>query len=127
MTDFPTTIPPMTIATSAATTEGYAALTQDFNPIHLDAEFARGTAFGKPIAHGTMALNLIVEAVTQAMQGAFFIEDLDIRFSAPTFVGQTLTGTMTQIEGGRYDLATTTEDGRVVMKGTARLSVRAAP
>lgn len=32
--------------------EKFAELSGDFNPIHLDAEFAGNTIFGKPIIHG---------------------------------------------------------------------------
>ncbi len=124
MTDFPDTIAPLTISTGPAVARGYAELTQDYNPIHLDEEFARSTAFGRPIAHGTMALNLVVEAVTRAAGGAFYIADLDIRFTAPTYVGQTLTAVATRQSGAEYVLETSADDGRVVLKGTARLAMR---
>ena len=37
----------------------YAELTGDFNPIHVDPEFAAKTPMGGVIAHGTLSLNLI--------------------------------------------------------------------
>src|SRR6266849_5867132 len=34
----------------------FAGLSGDFNPIHLDHEFAKKTVFRKPIAHGLLVL-----------------------------------------------------------------------
>jgi acyl dehydratase len=73
---------------------GFAGLSGDFNPVHVDAEFARGTRFGQPIAHGLLGL---------AMAGGFLsrvgvidgtaIALLDVRwtFKAPIYVGDTIT------------------------------------
>ena len=36
--------------------EHFADITLDHNPIHLDAEYAKGTRFGKPIVHGILTL-----------------------------------------------------------------------
>src|SRR5438270_5419201 len=35
----------------------FAALTGDFNPIHVDRESAAQTPFGRPIAHGLLGLS----------------------------------------------------------------------
>ncbi len=45
----------------------YAELTGDFNPIHVDPEFAATTPFGGVIAHGTMSLNLIWQAAAASL------------------------------------------------------------
>lgn len=124
MIQFPETIAAFSIRTSMKAAEGYAALTQDFNPIHLDEGFAGKTAFGKPIAHGTMALNLILEAISRAANGAFYIAELDIRFTAPTYIGQTLTAQAMQDDGALYRLEVRTEDGRLVLSGAARLAAK---
>ncbi|MGH1331739.1 MAG: MaoC family dehydratase [Paracoccaceae bacterium] len=124
MIQLPARIAPFSIQTNLDAAKGYAELTQDFNPIHLDADFARSTVFGRPIAHGTMALNLIVEALSRATKDAFYITELDIRFSAPTYIGQTLTGAASQEEGALYRLEATSDDGRLVLTGTARLAAR---
>ena len=44
--------------------DGYARLTDDFNPIHVDAEYAAGTPFGKPIAHGMLTAGFVQHALT---------------------------------------------------------------
>lgn len=124
MTDFPETLPPLTIATSPDAARAYAALTQDWNPIHLDEAFAARAGFERPIAHGTMALNLLVQAVEQGSAGGLRVADLDIRFTAPTWVGQSLTARAVRAKGASYTVSVTADDGRVVMGGQATLAAR---
>ena len=44
----------------------YAEASGDFNPIHLDNEFAAKTQFGGTIAHGMLLLGYLSEAMTHA-------------------------------------------------------------
>ena len=44
--------------------DAYAELTSDFNPIHVDAEYAAGTRFGVPIAHGMLTAGFVQHALT---------------------------------------------------------------
>ena len=36
----------------------FAGLSGDMNPLHVDREFARETAFGEPVAHGLLVLSI---------------------------------------------------------------------
>lgn len=38
--------------------ENYAKMTEDFNPLHCDEEYARSTKFNKRIVHGMLAAGL---------------------------------------------------------------------
>ncbi|SEI64590.1 MaoC like domain-containing protein [Pseudooceanicola nitratireducens] len=118
---YPDTIPALTIQSTPEAAQAYAALTQDWNPIHLDADFAADTPFGRPIAHGTMALNLLVEAIARA---GLRIADLDIRFSAPTYVGQSLTATARHQGAGSYEVTVLAEGETPVLTGRATLKAR---
>lgn len=75
-----------------AAVRAYAELTDDFNPIHLDAAFAATTPMGRPIAHGTMSLCLIWQCVglnfPAETLGALA---LDVRFVKPVHIGEQLT------------------------------------
>ncbi len=62
----------------------YAELTNDFNPIHLNTEFAAKTAMGGVIAHGTMSIGLIWETLEKTLGGAAIPNiELDVRFIQP--------------------------------------------
>lgn len=70
----------------------YARASRDFNPIHIDPEFAKKTPLGGTIAHGM----LILAYVSQMLTDAFGIEwltggRLDLRFKAPARPGDTVT------------------------------------
>jgi 3-hydroxybutyryl-CoA dehydratase len=60
----------------------YADVTQDFNPIHLDPEFAARTPMGGVIAHGMLSLSLIWQSL-QATFGTAQMDGitLDVRFT----------------------------------------------
>lgn len=62
----------------------YAEITCDYNPIHLDPEFAAATAMGGIIAHGMLSLGLVWQSLA-ATFGAQNLSDLllDIRFVRP--------------------------------------------
>lgn len=85
----------------------YAELTQDFNPIHLDAAFAATTAMGGVIAHGTMSIGLIWQALHRSVAPEAFVDaDLDIRFVKPVRLAETLVagGARRAGEPGVYDV-----------------------
>ena len=63
----------------------YAEITQDFNPLHLDAEFAGQAGFGASIIHGTLGVRVLLDAL-EAHCGAGPLE-VDFRFRRPIEVG----------------------------------------
>lgn len=75
----------------------FAGLTGDNHPIHYDVEFARGTRFGKPVAHGLLLASLTALGAstgTHRIDGFVFVEQ-GCRFLAPALVGDTLTPRLT--------------------------------
>jgi acyl dehydratase len=77
----------------------FAGITGDFDPIHVNEEFARTTQYGQRIAHGALILGYMSTASTLIHQG--FGRPLvslgydRIRIVAPVFVGDTITVTYT--------------------------------
>jgi 3-hydroxybutyryl-CoA dehydratase len=70
----------------------YAEASGDFNPIHIDTDFAAASQFGGTIAHGMM----IAAAISEVMSAAFRMDwvergRLKLRFKAPVFPGDTVT------------------------------------
>jgi 3-hydroxybutyryl-CoA dehydratase len=107
----------------ADTVHRYAELTADFNPIHLDPEFAATTPFGTPIIHGTLGLNLIVEAIERTF-GIFPGEvAIEVRFSRPVHVGATVHagGSLRDPATGTYEIFVETQDGERALEGTCVL------
>ncbi len=92
--------------------ERYAQASGDYNPVHLDAEYAATTQFGRTIAHGMLIAATISELMTAAFQRDWLESGkLKIRFRAPVFPGDTITAT------GVVKSAETTEGGTAVACG----------
>lgn len=116
----PRTLEPVELATTPETASAYAELTDDFNPLHLDAEFAATTPFGRPIAHGTMALNLVLLSAARSLGPAWQVDDLSVRFVAPVPVGARVRagGRLANAENATYEVFVETDDGARVIEGT---------
>ncbi|NQW19001.1 MAG: MaoC family dehydratase [Chloroflexi bacterium] len=69
----------------------YADAAHDWNPIHLDSDFAAGTQFGKRIAHGMLGLGFVSEMLSLAFPESWGQSGgLKVRFKAPIFPGETV-------------------------------------
>ncbi len=70
---------------------GFAGLSGDFNPLHVDEEFAKKTLFGKRIAHGL--LGLAISSGLPSSEPPWLVlafMGLDWRFTKPIFIGDTV-------------------------------------
>lgn len=121
----PGEIAPLALAASQDMVRAYAELTDDFNPIHVDPAFAAGTPFGGLIAHGTMALNLLLVAAERGLGRP--VGGLEIRFVKPVPVGATIRagGRLADAARGTYEVFVETDAGVRALEGT--LTVGKAP
>jgi len=77
----------------------FAGLIGDFNPLHVDAEYARKSRFGRRIAHGMFAGGLISAVLGNRLPGPGCIYlSQQIEFLAPVYIGDTITATVEVIE-----------------------------
>ncbi len=69
----------------------FAAFSGDWYPLHTDREFAAGTMFGQRIAHGMLVMSVATGLVPMkpGVVVAFYGMD-KVRFTAPTFIGDTI-------------------------------------
>src|SRR5690349_363036 len=73
----------------------FAAVTGDTNPMHLNADYAKGTVFGERIAHGMLAAGLITKVLGTQLPGPGTIYmSQSLRFRAPVRIGDTVTATV---------------------------------
>ncbi len=92
MTDVGTELRSITRLIEQDDISAYAEASGDFNPIHLDVEFAKATRFGGTIAHGMM----IAAMLSELMATNFGIDwarsgQVKIRFRSPVRPGETVT------------------------------------
>lgn len=99
----------------------YAEISNDFNPIHLDPEFAAATPMGGIIAHGMLSLNLVWQSL-RATYGAAAAEGakLDVRFVRPVRENDVLSagGRLQAGSTGAYDVVVANQKGAPVITGT---------
>ena len=101
----------------------YAELTDDYNPIHLDPAFAATTAMGGVIAHGTMSVCLLWQAIFRNFTPEeLSAAELDVRFVKPVRLGETLEagGQRSGEDPCLYKVWVKAEDGAERLAGTLR-------
>lgn len=108
----------------------FAALSGDWNPMHVDAEYAKNSMFGQRVAHGLLVLSV---ASGLAMRLGFMEETvkaflgLDWKFRSPVFIGDTVRvraavkakRAMPRLGGGIvvFEVQVLKQDGSVAQKG----------
>lgn len=106
------------------TIRAYADLTNDYNPIHVDHEFAAKSPMKGIIAHGTMSMNLIWQSLRKSL-GNEAIEgiSLEVRFVRPVREDDVVTGGGSEREGapGTFDVWVRNQKGEPVIEGQAVL------
>lgn len=69
----------------------FSAFSGDWFPLHTDREYASGTVFGQRVAHGMLVLSVASGLVPMKPGVVLAFYGMDkVRFTAPTFIGDTL-------------------------------------
>ena len=106
----------------------YAGVSGDFNPIHVDDEFAKTTRFGQRIAHGLLTASFVSTVIGMHLPGknALYLSQ-EMKFVKPALIGDTLTATATvleKIEAKKIlvlETVVTNQKQEVVLAGQARV------
>ena len=71
--------------------DDFSKISGDFNPLHLDEQFASHTSFGKRIVHGMLLASFFSRLVGMQIpgkNGVYFSQSLNFR--KPAFIGDTV-------------------------------------
>ncbi len=115
-----------TLAVTAEVVDGFAHVTGDRNPIHMDDAAASASPFGRRIAHGMIGASLISRVVGTVMpgQGTVYLTQ-SMTFTGPVFIGDEITARVEAAERlaqpGRWRLKTEVHkaNGDLVITGDA--------
>ncbi len=111
----------------------YAEASQDFNPIHIDEEFAKKTPLGGTIAHGMLILAYVSQMMTAAFGRNWLTGGkLNVRFRNPARPGDiiTVSGKILKVERKdgqtliKCDVLCRNQNGESVITGEANLRVK---
>lgn len=111
---------------SEADVYNYIGVSGDFNPAHINEEYAKNTFFKTRIAHGMISAGFISAVLGTQLPGPGTIYlGQDLKFTKPVYFGDTITATCTVDEivkeKNRVVLKTvcTNQDGDIVIDGQA--------
>jgi 3-hydroxybutyryl-CoA dehydratase len=118
---------------TAADILAFAEITGDWNPVHLDTEYAAKTVFREPIAHGMLTAGYISAVFGSEMPGpgAIYVSQT-LNFRAPVKVGDHVVAKVRVMElypakrRARFDCVCEV-NGKPVLEGEAVLMVPGRP
>tara|TARA_B100001113_G_C21102544_1_gene619372 strand:+ start:189 stop:1520 length:1332 start_codon:yes stop_codon:yes gene_type:complete len=108
----------------------FVALTGDFNPLHVDKEFATKTTFRKPVVHGMLTSSFISTMIGTKIPGKGALwasQTLD--FLQPAYIGDKITVTATVKQKSIstrsiiLDIVITNQNGNELVKGESRVKM----
>jgi acyl dehydratase len=108
----------------------FSVLSQDFNPIHLDSEFAEKSIFGRKIVHGMLVASLFSGLLGSKLpgQGSIYLGQT-LKFTSPVYLGDEVTATV-EVINVRTDKPIVTlrtyccnADGILVIDGEAIMKI----
>lgn len=107
------------------------AVVRDPNPLHYDREYAREQGFDGRANQGPVNAAYAAQAALELADSPADLRALDVRYEGFVVEGDTVTATATvdavrEVDGERLvdlDLESTTDDGEVVLTGSATVRV----
>jgi acyl dehydratase len=105
----------------------YAGASGDFNPIHIDADFAKAVGLPGAILHGLYVMGLVAKAATDATGGdPRSLKHLSVQFRGMSFPEQEIivSGDIRTADGetAEIDVVATQADNQVIRNAVAVVS-----
>ena len=120
-------IPEVRITPDKYLTVRYAGASGDFNPIHIDEEFARAVGLPGRILHGLWTMAQVARAQTEAAGGPEHLKRLSVQFRGMGMPEQEVfvKGTVREAGDGRVIVDTVAEQGgnQIIRNAEAELEL----
>jgi acyl dehydratase len=122
-------VPALTVTPDKYVPHRYAGASGDFNPIHIDREFATAVGLPQNILHGLYSMAQVARAATQAAGGdPRSLKRLSVQFRGMGVPEQEIrvTGTVRETRDGRVVIDTIAEQNgnQIVRNAEAELEPR---
>jgi acyl dehydratase len=114
-----TQIPEVRVTPDKYLTVRYAGASGDFNPIHIDEEFAKAVGLPGRILHGLWTMAQVARAQSEAAGGADRLKRLSVQFRGMGLPEHEVVvkGTVREVAGGRAIIDTVAEqDGNQIIR-----------
>jgi acyl dehydratase len=120
-------IPEVRVTPDKYLTARYAGASGDFNPIHIDEEFARAVGLPGRILHGLWSMAQVARAQTEAAGGPQALKRLSVQFRGMGVPEQevVVTGTVREASDGRVIVDTVAEQAgnQIIRNAEAELQL----
>ena len=120
-------IPELKVTPDRHLTVRYAGASGDFNPIHIDEEFAKSVGLPGRILHGLYSMALVARAQTDAAGGPDKLKRLSVQFRGMGLPEHeiTVTGKIADVSGDRLVVeAVAVQSGkRIIRNAVAELEL----
>ncbi len=120
-------IPSLSVTPDKYLTNRYAGASGDYNPIHIDEEFAKAVGLPGRILHGLWTMAQVARAQTDAAGGPGHLKRLSVQFRGMGIPEQEVlvTGTVREVSGGRAIVDTVAEQGgkQIIRNAEAELEI----
>src|SRR5262249_37215882 len=105
----------------------YAGASGDFNPIHIDEEFAKQVGLPGRILHGLWTMAQVARAHTEAAGGPEALRQLSVQFRGMGRLGEEITvkGAVREVDGDTAIVGSEAEQGgqRIIRNAVAEVRV----
>ena len=120
-------IPEVKVTPDKYLTARYAGASGDFNPIHIDEEFAKAVGLPGRILHGLWTMAQVARAQTEAAGGPEHLKRLSVQFRGMGLPEQevVVSATVRSVEGNRALLDTVAEQNgnQIIRNAEAELEL----
>jgi acyl dehydratase len=122
-------MPELRITPDKYVTNRYAGASGDFNPIHIDDEFAKSVGLPSNILHGLYSMGLVAKAAAQGLAGGDprALKKLSVQFRGMGLPEQEIvvSGEIKEVDGDRVTVALQAAQGdnRIIRNAQAELEV----
>lgn len=120
-------IPEVRVTPDKYLTNRYAGASGDFNPIHIDEEFAKAVGLPGRILHGLWSMAQVARAQTEAAGGPATLKRLSVQFRGMGVPEQEVlvTGTVREVDGNRVVVDTVAEQAgnQIIRNAEAELQI----
>ena len=120
-------VPELTVTPDKYVPHRYAGASGDFNPIHIDEEFAKAVGLPGRILHGLYTMAQVARAQTEAAGGPESLKRLSVQFRGMGYPEQEIVvrSTVREERGGTAIVETVAEqDGKAIIRNAeAELSI----
>ena len=107
----------------------FSAITGDFNPIHVNVEFAKESIFKQRVVHGMLTAGLVNQTLTHIGGAGNIHLSQFVKFRAPVYIGDTVTviSEVVSKDAAKNRVtvksAVTNQAGKTVLEGEALIMI----